>query len=377
MTFKDNEEEIIERAVHVLNTEQNTIREDFTRYNTIYVGNIKEGRVIFELQLTLPEIARVMGFDLNRFYHDRNFNFIKTLEYRLWHYENINDDSPFIGMYEMDYACHSLELSMFGVMPRWIPGENPAYGTPVINEKGDLAKLKVPNFFTDGFMPQLVEDYFRLKEDLKGRIKIGIRKNVQGPFQLASALHGQEKILTELITDPSFVCDLMEFCFIYHKEWVKGWEELHGEKYGTFNLGEDEIDTRLTVRPSLYRKLIYPLHKRYGECFEGIHWHSCGDTNEIFHDIAAIPNMRVVEIGPYDDVQKVAQLFVGSQVRFYKCPDPVNELYSSNSFVQEKMIESVLRASELVPIKILCEADNLEKGLVFLRNFKKIAGYNN
>ena len=74
----------------------------------------------------------------------------------------------------MDVACHHLEYSMLGVEPRWLAGEYPASGGPVLKSEQALDDLPVPDFFGDGFMPQLVEDYHRLKEGLNGRLEIGI-----------------------------------------------------------------------------------------------------------------------------------------------------------------------------------------------------------
>ena len=370
MAFTERVEEMIGKAELILGTETNVIKNDFTRFNTIYVGNIKTDRVTFELQPTLPEISRFMKYDLNRFFQDRYYNFEKTLEYRLWHHEHIKDDSPFIGIYEMDYACHSLEYSMFGIMPQWIQGEYPAYGDPIIKEKDDLKKMKMPDFFADGFMPKLIEDYFRMKEDLRGRLEVGIRKSVQGPFQTATGLHGQENIFMEELADPDFVIDLMEFAFQFHKNWVKGWEKLHGRQYGMFNIGDDDIDSSSTVPPRVYKETILPMHVRYGMEFQEIHWHSCGKNNNIRRDIARIPNLKLMEIGPKDDVLEPAKLFAGSGVMFYKCVDPVSELTDPSKGAQEKLIDNVLEAGELVPIKIICEADDLSNGLVLLEKFK-------
>jgi hypothetical protein len=103
MSFSDPVEKLIERAVNILHTGENVIQDEFTRFNTIYIGNIHPDRVTFELQLTLPEIARVLNYDLDRFFQDRDFNF-----------EDSNIDcgtvktsgrSPFIGICEMDYAA--------------------------------------------------------------------------------------------------------------------------------------------------------------------------------------------------------------------------------------------------------------------------------
>ena len=374
MSFSDAIERLIEKTMGVMKTSENVIKDEFTRFNTIYVGNQKEDRVTFELQLTLPEISRVMNYDLDRYFKDRDFNFEKTMEYRLWHLENIPDDSPLIGIYEMDYACHSLEYSMFGIMPTWIPGEYPAYGTPIIKDKEDFKKLKVPDFFKDGFMPRVIEDYHRYKEELNGRLEVGIRKTVQGPFQTATGLYGQENVYMGEILDPDFLRELMEFAFQFHKEWAAGWEKLHEKPYGMINLGEDDIDTRFTVSPRVFRSLVLPIHKKYGETFEGVHWHSCGDTNSVMEDIATIPNIKLLEIGPKDDARATAEIFKGTGVKFYKCPDPVTELDYPIEGAPEAMIENILEAGELAPIKILCEADNMGRGLELLKKFREVAG---
>ncbi len=375
MPFNDHLESLIDKAVHILNTEENVIRDEFTRFNTIYVDNIKPGRApAFELQPTLPAISKALNFDLEQFFQDRDFNFEKTLEYRLWHREHIPDDSPFIGIYEMDYACHSLEYSMFGIMPRWTPGETPSYGPPIIQTRDDLKRLGVPNFFRDGFMPRLIADYYRVKAELKGRLEVGIRKSIQGPYQMATGLRGQENVFMEQMTEPDFVQELMEIAFEFHRGWVKGWEKLHGRKYGCFNIGDDDIDTTLTVPPKVYRSLILPMHKRYGEEYSSIHWHSCGDTNAIFMDIATIPRLTLLEMGPKDDAVATARIFAGSGVKFYKYPDAATELDTPDTRAQAAFCEAVLKAAELVPLKVMCEADNIERGMALLKVFREVAG---
>jgi len=374
MAFTAEIEALVEKAAQIVKSNSNVIKDEYTRFNTIYIGNIQKERVTFELQLTLPEIARVMSFDLERFFQDRMFNFQKTLEFRLWQRENIPDDSPFIGIYEMDYGVHTLEYSMFGMQPRWVPGQTPSYGLPIIKTQEDLKKLKVPDFFKDGFMPRLIDDYHQIKADLNGRLEVGIRKLVQGPFQTATGLHGQEAVFMEELTEPDFVTELMQFAFQFHKAWVEGWEQLHGRSYGMFNIGDDDIDSKFTVPPKVFRKLILPVHVQYAQQFKSLHWHSCGDKNSIMADIATIPNVHTLEIGPKDDARKAAEIFAGKEVVFYKCPDAVSELDVPVPGAREAMIENVLAAGELVPIKILCEADSLEHGLELLKIFRQISG---
>ena len=374
MAFSDHIESLIDKSARILASEKNVIRDECTRFNTIYIGNIQPDLVTFELQPTLPALARKLGYDLNRFFQDRDFNYEKTLEYRLWHRENIPDDSPFIGIYEMDFACHSQEYAMLGVMPRWTEGETPSYGLPIVETREDLKKLVVPDFFKAGFMPKLIEDYHRIKENLKGRLEVCIRKSVQGPFQTSTGLHGQENVFMDMLTDIDFVQELLEFAFLFHKEYVRGWEKLHARGYGRFNIGDDDIDTRSTMSPPTFRNMMMPMYRRYAERFKVIHWHSCGNTDDVFQDIASIPGLEILEIGPYDDTVAAARIFKGSGVRFYKCPNVPLVVNTTDKDAQIKFCEEMLQAGELVPLKILCEADDMDYGLNLLKVFREVSG---
>ena len=83
MAFSDHIESLIDKSAKILASEKNVIHDECTRFNTIYIGNIKPDSVTFELRPTLPALARKLGYDLNRFFQDRDFNYEKTLEYRL------------------------------------------------------------------------------------------------------------------------------------------------------------------------------------------------------------------------------------------------------------------------------------------------------
>jgi hypothetical protein len=98
--LSDRQERLVEQAVQILANSEHVICDEFTRFNTIYIGNIASGEVNCEIQLTLPAIAKLLGYGLDRFFKDRDCNFERTLEYRLWHHEHIPDDTPFIGIYE-------------------------------------------------------------------------------------------------------------------------------------------------------------------------------------------------------------------------------------------------------------------------------------
>ncbi|MCL4385496.1 MAG: hypothetical protein M1326_04185 [Cyanobacteria bacterium] len=372
MPFNDKQEEIIEKAQNIIKKNENVIMDEFNRFNTIDIGNIKKDRINCEIQLMYPEIARVMNFDLDRYFKDRYYNFEKTFEYRIWHHENVPDDSAFSGLYEMDYGVYTMEYSLLDMETKWPANQYPVLGEPIIKNKRDLKNLNVPDFFTSGYMPMVIDDYKRLKEELKGRLNIGIRKFVHGPFQVAKDIRGLSNLYMDVFTDPEFVKDLLDFGVRFHEEWIRGWEQLHGIPYGRVDMAEDEIDTKKAIPPKIYKDLIFPFHVRLGNKYKNIHFHSCGDINVIAEDIKEIPQVTLIEIGPKTDAFEYSKVFKGTNVKFYKCPDPVSELLSDDAQNKRKMIENVIKASELVPIKILVETPSLEKGLEFLKLFRKL-----
>jgi hypothetical protein len=78
--LSDRQEQLVEKAVQIMASSEHVICGEFTRFNTIYIGNIARDKVNCEIQLTLPAIARLLEYDLDRFFKDRDYNFEKTLE---------------------------------------------------------------------------------------------------------------------------------------------------------------------------------------------------------------------------------------------------------------------------------------------------------
>jgi hypothetical protein len=371
MAFTDTQEKLIERAEEIVKECDKVIVDEYTRFNTIYVGNIKKDRVNLEIQLMYPAIAKLLNYDLNRYYQDQYYNFEKTMEYRIWHYENILDDSPFIGIYEMEHGVFTMEYAQLGMETRWVENGYPVAGAPVIRGEKHLDSLEVPDFFTTGFMPRVIEDYIRLKDDLRGRLPIGIRKFFHGPTQFSCDIYGIEAFYMDLHKNPGMIEKLYDFYVKFLRNWVAGWEKLHGRKYGMIHMAEDEIDTKFMISPEMYRRQILPYHVELGKEFGDVHWHSCGDVNNIMADVKTIPNIRMVEIGPATNAYEAAKVFKDMDVVFYKCADPVSEILEPQPGSYEKLFEDVMKASELVPIKILVETPDLAAGLRLLEEFRK------
>jgi uroporphyrinogen-III decarboxylase len=374
MPFTDQQERIIEKSQAILTRSDHVIIDAFTRFNTIYIGNISKDRVNVEIQLMYPAIAKLLDFDLEKYYQDPYYNFEKTMEYRVWHHENIPDDTPFIGIYEIEYGVYTFEYSLLGMKTKWVKDDYPVLGPPAVQSEKDIEEMEIPDFFRSGYMPHVIESYRSLKKDLRGRLEIGVRKFVHGPTQFCSDLRGIQNFYVDLYRNPQFVKRVFDFYLDYLRAWIHGWEQFHGRNYGMVHLGEDEIDTKSMIPPEIFREIILPYHKKLGEEYESVHWHSCGDVNKIMKDVCEIPHLEVVECGPQTDAFEASKIFEGRNVFLYKCPVPVTELLDPEPGAQERMIENVLKAGEKTPIKLLIETPELAAGMKMLEKFRKIYG---
>jgi hypothetical protein len=374
MAFSDYQEKIIEKVLKILREDKNAIKNEFSRFNTIYPSaNINKDHLNIEIQIEDNVIAKVMKFDLDRFFSDRYYNFEKTFEYRLWHYENIPDDLPFNGVYEIDHGAYTMEYSQFGMETRWVKGEMPFLGGPIIKEEEDIENLEIPDYFTTGYMPKIIEEYYKIKDDLNERLLTGVRKPFQGFTLFSSDLRGIESFYIDLIANPEFVKKMFDFYVKFYKAQIKGWEKLHNRKYGLVHWAEDTIDTKQVISPRIYREIILPAQIEFARELEAIHFHTCGDVLNVTEDILKIPNITLFQIGPITDAYESAKLFKEAKnVKLYKLPNFVTEVLCPEPGAQEKMIESTIMASEIVPVKLVIFSTDLDAALKLLNKFRKI-----
>jgi uroporphyrinogen decarboxylase len=86
----------------------------------------------------------------------------------------------------------------------------PAVSGPLIGSPGDLSKLGIPDPEADGRMPLFLAAARRLQKEIGDDVII--RGALTGPFSLAGALMGTEKLLLATADDPAFVRRLLNFC---------------------------------------------------------------------------------------------------------------------------------------------------------------------
>ncbi|MHA2408311.1 MAG: uroporphyrinogen decarboxylase family protein [Candidatus Ranarchaeia archaeon] len=91
----------------------------------------------------------------------------------------------------------------------------PEDGTPVFTEypiknPEDLRTLEIPDPYTDGKLPMVLE-ILQTTYDLLGD-KVILSQNTNGPFGMAGDLIGPQQLLFYIMRDPDFVEELLDFC---------------------------------------------------------------------------------------------------------------------------------------------------------------------
>jgi MtaA/CmuA family methyltransferase len=164
-----------------------------------------------------------------------------------------------------------------------------------IESRNDLLDLQVPDPFEDGEMGKILELAGWLRREVDKDIPIRPAMALH-PFSLAYYLRGK-KFFTDLIEDPSWSHELMEFATEVAIEYARAQEEVLGTEIPIFH--SDDIAEM--VSPEHYEEFALPYSEQLFENTEG--WnvvHECGDSEhlwELFPD-----STEVFELGPQENV---------------------------------------------------------------------------
>lgn len=147
----------------------------------------------------------------------------------------------------------------------------------LVDEKANLARLRVPNPLADARMPYYLEACSRVAD---ARIDAALGGVISGPWSLACELRGAEKLILDTFDDPDFVKSLMEFC----TEVCKTFGDAVAETGAGISLSEAPSSCSL-ISPSIYRDLVMPYHREVVDHFKSnrkiITIHVCGFIDPI------------------------------------------------------------------------------------------------
>jgi MtaA/CmuA family methyltransferase len=165
---------------------------------------------------------------------------------------------------------------------------------PVINEERaallDKARLKeftVPDPHREGRMRDRVRSIEICLEELAG--ETSIVGWVEGPLALAQELRGLNRIMTDVLDDPAFVRDLMDFtsevAIVYAADQIEA---------GADTIGMSDAAASM-IGPRHYRDLVLPWQRRVFQSVRAsypeviLRQHMCGNVDALISQMATLP----------------------------------------------------------------------------------------
>lgn len=273
---------------------------------------------MFTMDIGIPTWARILGFDLRRFYGDTLTQIRYSLLARIWQHENLGDDTLVAQTIGINPVGTVLEPSMLGVEIGFPPDVEPwaLHDRAVVEEEADLDRLTLPDFYTAGAMPAVHRMYREacdLVNELEGDAwKVHFPGAIRGVLGLAQAMRGpHENIIMDMLLRPAFAQRLFQFVTDFHCHYYRQRCAFLGEPLGLGHIGNDEVNVPF-ISPALYEEFLLPYEIRISTFHGGLScWHSCGTTTPLLGLIRRIPNIKQFYTGPWTDVDAVMETFGG------------------------------------------------------------------
>lgn len=182
-----------------------------------------------------------------------------------------------------DYGLGTESMGSRAVIRDW---EQTYVDNFVVQSETDLAKLKLPDPYTDGRMPVILECEKILIDKLGGRV--GVNGGMSGPLSFASSLRGTEQILYDMFEKPTLVHQLLDISLEASRSFAEAQVVYGGVK--TVNIYDPVatlISTPMVEEFSFFYLEQLILHiKSLGSL---VLLHICNDTTRLLN--------RMVEIG--------------------------------------------------------------------------------
>ena len=195
------------------------------------------------------------------------------------------------------------EAADFGLEVEFPADNLPLNRKPLIAEPGDL-KLDPPNPATGRRMSDRLEAIRLFREKAGGEIPI--MGWVEGALAEASDLRGMYLTMTDLVSRPDWLTELLEICAEVEIAFARAQIEAGADIIG---LG-DAVCSQIS--PKMYRQFALPYEQRI---FAAVHemgavarLHICGNTTRLLPDMLQ-SGADIIDLDWMVDIEKAAQLF--------------------------------------------------------------------
>lgn len=289
--------------------------------------------------------ARLFGYSLEDVFTDAYTWLCFSLEQMIWNHDHLQHDGS-SGKTILINQLGFFAPSLFGVAIKYADDAVPWIGEPVINQQADLAKLKAPDFYTSGLSPLVHRMYEEAQKLLPDDFAVEFTTWLTGPFSLIFHLRGPLNLAVDIMEAPDFVHEMMAFATESMTSWWLDREHFLGrDKHEPLLLGNDEVGVPM-ISPAHYEEFVLPYETALANVFGIDYWHSCSNTTLLMPYLARLPNLRMMDVGPWTALQPAIDSFgkrPGSSIM--KRLHPVSEILLSD--------EPQMR-QRLLQIKAMC-----------------------
>lgn len=301
------------------------------------------------MDIGIPTWARILGFDVRRFYSDSAYQIRCGLLMRIWQHENLSDDTSTATQFGVNPVGVVLEPSMLGTKIGFPPNMEPWAlhdDGAVVETEDDLDRLEMPDFRTAGAMPlahSMYAEAVDLVRELDGdtwRVRFPVA--IRGVLGLAQCMRGEhENVIWDMLERPAFAHRLFQYVTDFHCHFWRERCAFLGEPLGLGHIGNDEVNVPF-VSPQLYEELLLPYETQISEFHGGLTcWHSCGTTTPLLGLIRRIPNVKQFYTGPWTDVDSVMDTF-GSDTRLMIAVNTVDDIMAATPEQMESKIRTLM-----------------------------------
>lgn len=269
-----------------------------------------------------PYCSRLTNYTVREILTDAR----KSAEAHMAFYERFRPDSLIV------YNDIYLEVEAVGCELEF-PEDNISHPkAALLEEKSQLAKLKVPDPKKDGRLPYFIELLERVSSQVRKTATLGLAQS--GPWNLAMNLRGPEQLLVESMTDPEFVHELMKFT----TEAVRAVGDALLDAGFSPSLGEASASCSL-ISPQIFRDFIKPYHKELYDYFKSkkafMTLHICGYIDPIMEDVIDT-GINFISLDAPSSLKKLVDLSAGKVTIMGNVP---TVLFASGT--REEMEEAV------------------------------------
>jgi uroporphyrinogen-III decarboxylase len=237
------------------------------------------------------------------------------------------------------YLGTPFEPSLFGMKVRYFADGNPALlHEPVIKSCEDLIDRPPPDFYQSGLMPVAHRMWSEIGDILQGRINLQFVEWLRSPFGIATDIRGFGPLLVDMMTDPGFFHALMDYIVQSQVAWYDEWSKFVGRRPEGVSIFNDEVDGSI-LSADHYLNNIHQHEVRLNEAFGLVtYYHSCGNLTPMMPHIDTLPNIRMLDLGPYTD-KKMALRSLKRQYLFELRVQPERDLLQASGAEMRRALE--------------------------------------